>query len=56
MTGERYVGIGLREVIINMVTVVRVSGRSVRERRGDALPVDPNGDSLTSCLEAIARR
>ena len=43
-TDERCDGVGVRKLVVNTVTVVRVSGRSVRERKSDVLLVVPDGD------------
>jgi len=40
-TDERYDGVGVREMVVNTVTVARVSNRSVRERKNDVLLVVP---------------
>jgi hypothetical protein len=44
-TDERYDGVGVRELVVNTVTVARVSNRSVRERKSDVLLVVPDRDS-----------
>jgi hypothetical protein len=42
---ERYECVGVREMIINTVTIAHVSNRSVRERKSGVLLVVPDGDS-----------
>src|SRR6266851_6403906 len=44
-TDERCDGVGVRKLVVNTVTVARVSNRSVRERKSDVLLVVPDGDS-----------
>jgi hypothetical protein len=43
-TDERYDGVGVREMVVNTVTVARVSNRSVRERKRDVPLVVPDSD------------
>src|ERR1700730_10790459 len=42
---ERCNGVGVRELVVNTVTVARVSNRSVRERKRDVLRVVPDDAS-----------
>src|SRR5258708_19608838 len=44
------------EVVVNTVTIARVSNGSVREQKNDVLLVVPDGDSQAVRLEDIARR
>ena len=43
-------------MVVNTVTVARISNRSVRERKSDVLLVVPDGDSQALLLGNIARR
>jgi hypothetical protein len=43
-------------MVVNTVTVARISNRSVRERKSDVLLVVPTAILKRSCLEDIARR
>jgi hypothetical protein len=39
MTDERYDGVGVREMVVNTLTVARASSATVRERKSDVLVV-----------------